>query len=162
MLMEETLARIAQIRQDIPVESVRNAIKQTQDMRFRIRLMIIEKLLSEPDLSLQNIAELLIVNRETVAKCLSLFNDGGLKALMPKRAGRSDGNPKYCSHIFSELVRTMKQEEEQWSLAQMQAFIKQRFSVHVPESTIYYRLKKMTTSLVASSRVPHSFRASSA
>jgi transposase len=105
--------------------------------------MIIEKLLSEPESSLQAVAESLIVNRETVTKCLHLFNDGGLDLLKPKRAGRKEGNPKYDGEIFLELVRTLKKTKEDWSVYRMQDYVREQHGVTVPESTIYYRIAKL-------------------
>ncbi len=137
------MSRVARIRTDIPVESVRRTIKNTTDGTFRLRLMIIEKLLSEPDLSLQAVAEALIVNRETVTKCLQLFNQGGLDLLKPKKAGRKEGNPKYEKRIFTELADALEHSEEPWSVYRMQAFIEKNHGVTVPESTIYYRMAKM-------------------
>jgi transposase len=105
--------------------------------------MIIEKLLSEPALSLQAVAEALIVNRETVTKCLQLFNQGGLDLLKPKKAGRKEGNPKYEKRIFVDLADALSRSEEPWSVYRMQAFIEKNHGVTVPESTIYYRMAKM-------------------
>lgn len=105
--------------------------------------MIVEKLLSEPELSLQAVAQALIVNRETVTKCLQLFNQGGLDLLKPKKAGRKEGNPKYDSEIFSGLVRVLERSNKSWSVYQMQDYILKQYGVEVPESTIYYRIAKL-------------------
>ncbi|GHS88951.1 hypothetical protein FACS189487_08250 [Campylobacterota bacterium] len=137
------MSRVATIRKDIPVNTIRRTIKNTADGAFRLRLMIVEKLLSEPKMSLQAIAESLIVNRETVTKCLRLFNQGGLDMLRPKRAGRKEGNPKYDGAIFSELVRVLENNREDWSVYKMQDFIREQHEVTVPESTIYYRIAKL-------------------
>ncbi|MDR2033130.1 MAG: helix-turn-helix domain-containing protein [Helicobacteraceae bacterium] len=137
------MSRVAAIRTDIPVSAIRRTIKNASDSAFRLRLMIIEKLLSEPDLSLQAVAESLIVNRETVTKCLRLFNQGGLDLLKPKRAGRKEGNPKYDGEIFLELVKTLKKTKEDWSVYRMQDYIREQHEVTVPESTIYYRIAKL-------------------
>ncbi len=137
------MSRIATIREDISVSEVRKAIKSTNDGILRLRLMIIEKLLSEPELSLQKVAKSLIVNRETVTKCLNLFNEGGVEALRPKQAGRKEGNPKYDNEIFSKLMETLKRQNSPWSVYQMQKHIKNNYGIEIPESTIYYRLSKM-------------------
>lgn len=137
------VSRIASVREDISVSEIRKAIKSTNDGILRLRLMIIEKLLSEPELSLQKVAKSLIVNRETVTKCLNLFNEGGIEALKPKQAGRKEGNPKYNNEIFSKLMVTLKEQHSPWSVYQMQKHIKNTFGIEIPESTIYYRLSKM-------------------
>lgn len=140
------MSRVVRIRKDIPVELVRATIKNTSDGVFRLRLMIVEKLLSEPELSLQAVARVLIVNRETVAKCLQLFNKGGIALLKPKRAGRKEGNPKYESEIFVDLVRKLEKNSS-WSVNKMQEYLEKKHSVTVPESTIYYRISKLGYSL---------------
>ncbi|GHV04599.1 hypothetical protein AGMMS50229_06330 [Campylobacterota bacterium] len=137
------MSRVATIRKDIPVSVIRRTIKNTADSGFRLRLMIIEKLLSEPALSLQAVAAALIVNRETVTKCLRLFNQGGTDLLRPKKAGRKEGNPKYDGEIFMELIRVLERDRHDWSVYQMQDYIKERHAVVVPESTIYYRIAKL-------------------
>lgn len=137
------LSRVATIRKDIPVDAVRRTIKNTTDGTYRLRLMIVEKLLSEPELSLQSVAQALIVNRETVTKCLQLFNQGGLDLLRPKKAGRKEGNPKYDSGIFAELVGVLERSGKVWSVYQMQDYIRKHYGVEVPESTIYYRIAKL-------------------
>lgn len=139
---EVELSRVVKIRKDIPVESVRRTIKNTTDGTFRLRLMIIEKLLSEPTLSLQAVAKALIVNRETVTKCLQLFNKGGLDLLKPKKAGRKEGNPKYESEIFEDLVKKLEKNNS-WSVYQMQAYLETKHHITIPESTIYYRISKL-------------------
>jgi len=139
-----SVSRLATIREDLPIQVIRKTIKGTSDGIFRLRLMIIEKLLSEPDMSLQEVADALIVNRETVTKCLQLFNKGGVNALKPKKAGRKEGNPKYDDEIFVELLKEVRRgEENEWSVYRMQEYISERFEVKIPESTIYYRLAKM-------------------
>ena len=135
--------RIARIRQDISVQSIRKTIKSTSDGTFRLRLMIVEKLLSCPNLSLQSVAKDLIVNRETVAKCLNLFNEGGLELLRPKQAGRKEGNPKYDDKIFEDLLETIRKDHFNWSVYQMKSHIRETFGLEIPESTIYYRMSKM-------------------
>ncbi|MDR1450947.1 MAG: helix-turn-helix domain-containing protein [Helicobacteraceae bacterium] len=137
------MSRVAAIRKDIPIGVIRKSVKNASDGAFRLRLMIIEKLLSEPNLSLQSVAQSLIVNRETVTKCLRLFNDGGLDLLKPKRAGRKEGNPKYDGEIFLELVTTLRKTKEDWSVYRMQNYIREQHEVIVPESTIYYRIAKL-------------------
>lgn len=141
------MSRIVSIRQDIPASVIRRTIKNTQDATYRLRLMIIEKLLSERTMSLQAVARALIVNRETVTKCLKLFNDGGIDLLRPKQAGRKEGNPKYDGEIFMELIKVIKDNRKEWSVYQMQDFIKERHEVVVPESTIYYRIAKLGLSV---------------
>ncbi len=137
------MPRIAKIRTDVGVETVRQTIKSTGDGIFRLRLMIIERLLSAPELSLQAVADELIVNRETVAKCLRLFNSGLISALKPKRAGRKEGNPKYDDRIFQSLLEEMRKERFDWSIYDMKSHIKKTFGLEIPGSTIYYRLSKM-------------------
>lgn len=140
------MSRVVKVRKDIPVDTIRRTIKHTSDGAYRLRLMIVEKLLSEPDLSLQKVASLLIVNRETVAKCLQLFNKGGLDLLKPKRAGRKEGNPKYEDGIFEDLVKKLE-HNNLWSVYNMQEYLKKTHKVVVPESTIYYRISKLGYSL---------------
>ncbi len=137
------MSRIATIREDISAAEIRRAIKSTNDGIFRLRLMIVEKLVSEPNLSLQKVAKALIVNRETVTKCLQLFNEGGIEALKPKPAGRKEGNPKYDDSIFTKLIETLQSQKTPWSVYQMQNHIKHTYHIEIPESTIYYRLSKM-------------------
>lgn len=137
------MARIARVRDDIPVGDIKKHIKGTSDGIFRLRLMIIEKLISEPKLSLQDVADMLIVNRETVTRCLQLFNGNGIDALKPKKAGRKEGNPKYDAGIFRKLYAHLQKNDEKWSVYQMQEWIFQEFQIKVPESTIYHRMTKM-------------------
>ncbi|MCV6609077.1 MAG: helix-turn-helix domain-containing protein [Campylobacterales bacterium] len=137
------MSRIATVRDDISAKEIRKAIKSTSDGIFRLRLMIVEKLVAEPNLSLQKVAKALIVNRETVTKCLQLFNEGGIEALKPKQAGRKEGNPKYDDSIFQKLIETLKSQETPWSVYQMQNHIRHTYNIEIPESTIYYRLSKM-------------------
>lgn len=136
------MARIARIRKDIGVEEVQRAIKASSDGTFRIRLMVVQKLLS-CNLSMQTIAKELIVNRETVSKCLKLFNEGGIEGLKPKPAGRKEGNPKYHDDIFVEIVSLLKLQKRQWSVYQIKRHIRKMHGIDIPESTIYYRLSKM-------------------
>lgn len=135
------MARIVKLRDDISIDLVQKQIKTTSDGIFRLRLMIIEKLLST-NLSLNAVAKSLIVNRETVAKCLNLFNKGGLEALKPKKAGRKEGNPKYDNLIFKDLINALKTHES-WSTQDMKEYIKNKAGLEIPESTIYYRLSKL-------------------
>ena len=137
------MARIARVRDDIPVGDIKKHIKGTSDGIFRLRLMIIEKLISEPKLSLQDVADMLIVNRETVTRCLQLFNGEGIDALKPKKAGRKEGNPKYDAGIFRKLYAHIANRSEKWSVYMMQEWIVKEFQIHVPESTIYHRMTKM-------------------
>lgn len=119
------------------------ALKKARDpvLKMRIRGIVLRKRGEDP----QKIAESLLVSDRVVRKWITLYNENGLEALIPKPAGREEGNPKWDPAVFEALGKEIDQGGY-WSIPQMQEWLSEHFQVNIPEQTVWYRMDQLNYS----------------
>jgi len=113
-------------------------------------------ILRNPSIGSKRLYEQYRVSKPTMGRWLKHYNQGGMKALKEfNKGGRSEGNPKWDEGIFEALFEQIKKQEEHWSAPKMQAWIKERFAVEIPERTIRNHLKKANLSYKSGRPTPY-------
>lgn len=122
------------------IEILSNRLKVARGDILRTRLKAI--ILRARDYTPQEIAERLLVNDRSVRDWITLYNDGGIEGLSPKPSGRSEGNPKWNSELFTALA-TEIDKGGYWSIPRMQEWLKKEKKEDIPEQTIWYRMDQL-------------------
>lgn len=125
------------------IETLSNTLKTTRSGILKTRLKAI--LLRARDYTPQEIAERLLVNDRSVRDWITLYNDRGMEGLSPKPSGRSEGNPKWDSTLFTALAKEID-KGGYWSIPRMQQWLKEKHCVDIPEQTIWYRMDQLSYS----------------
>jgi transposase len=122
------------------IDTLTATLKSARGDILRTRLKAI--ILRARDHTPQEIAERLLVNDRSVRDWITLYNDSGIAGLSPKPSGRTEGNPKWDSVVFTELA-TEIDKGGYWSIPRMQEWIHDTHRVDIPEQTVWYRMDKL-------------------
>lgn len=122
------------------VESLREKIKKASDEAFKTRLKAI--LLAKRGKKRCEIVEQLTVNPGSVTLWLTRYNQGGTRALVFKKGGRPEGNPKWDMGIFHALANAID-AGGYWSIPRMQEWIRKNRQQEIPEQTVWYRMDQL-------------------
>jgi len=129
-----------------PHNTIEQLIKTLKNERcpifkMRLRAITLRKKGDDP----QTIAEKLLVSDRVVRKWVTIYNNGGIKALTPKPAGRKEGNPKWDTSIFKNLTKEID-KGGYWSIPRMREWIKEKYDKDIPEQTVWYRIDQLNYS----------------
>lgn len=121
-------------------DDLKTALKKARDPAFKIRLKAI--LLRKKGKTPQEIAESLVVTDRSVTGWIASYNQNGTSGLVTKPSGRKEGNPKWDSILFEDLIKEID-KGGYWSIPRMQDWFFKHKSLNIPEQTIWYRLDKL-------------------
>jgi transposase len=121
-------------------EQLAAALKDARDpvLKMRLRAVILRKKGSDP----QEIAASLLISDRAVRNWVLSYNEGGTSALIPKPAGRKEGNPKWDAAPFVELCKEID-KGGYWSIPKMQEWIETHHRKAIPEQTVWYRMDQL-------------------
>jgi transposase len=148
------MAKAITLNNQHTAEALKQEIKQTRDGRYRLRLQAI--VLIKEGLTAQTIAKQLMIGRDTFFRWVKWYNEKGLEGIRDvSKGGRSDGNPKWDTALFTALFVELDKMEEFWSVPKMQAWIEKEYDVVIPQRTIQNHLKKHGYSFKSSRPNPY-------
>jgi transposase len=136
------------------IAKLKEAIKESRDEEQKTRIRAIISI--KKGKTKASIAQDLVVNRKTVRYWVSEYNRGGTKALVMSKGGRPNGNPVWDTPLFDELTREIDAGGQYWSIPLMQEWIREKHAKDIPESTIWYHLKRLKYSY--KSARPHPYK----
>jgi len=119
-------------------------IPKNQNLDVRFKMLVIEKILNNPNISSKEICKIFYITGNTFFRWLKWYNDGGLEKLKNGDGGKGSNTRaiKYDDKIFEALGNEIDNNQEQvWTLEEMQLFIKEKFNVEPSVQVIAYRLK---------------------
>lgn len=130
-----------QLQNHNSINELKNYIKKKSvDERQKTRLRVI---LSIKEGSLkQDIAKKLVVHIDTITDWVKNYNEKGIQGLVTNKGGRKEGNPKWDTVIFNELVKEIDKQEKYWSIPIMMKWIKDTHKKDIPEQTVWYHINK--------------------
>jgi transposase len=76
---------------------------------------------------------------------VAAYNTGGIDGLAMSKGGRPEGNPKWESSIFNDLIKEID-KGGYWSIPLMQDWIARHHAVNIPEQTVWYRMDQLNYS----------------
>lgn len=122
------------------VSELRSFLKNNKDELMKTRIKIL--LLVKGTVSRKNISEKLSVHIDTITDVVKRYNAQGLKSLATNKGGRKEGNPKWNTEIFNELIKEIDKQEKYWSIPIMIEWVKEKYGKSIPEQTVWYQLDK--------------------
>jgi len=127
-------------------EQWHNKIRRIRDNEHKFKMLIIEKILSNPNISAKEIQDTFFISYRTMKDWVEQYNRGGLeglKAKNPKGRGSGKGNSKVSDEVYQKLREEIeKNPDKKWTLKAKQAFIKKEYGIEVTEASISYRMKR--------------------
>ena len=138
------MAKKIKIEEHYTLEEWQKLIPKNQDLEVRFRMLVIEKILSNPTISSKEICKIFYITNNTFFRWLKWYNEGGLDKLKNGTGGKGSNSRKvqYSEEIFIALGEEIEKNQEQiWTLEKMQIFIKEKFNVEPTLQIISYRLK---------------------
>jgi transposase len=103
----------------------------------------------------QDVAKQLVIHVDTVTDWVKWYNEKGITGLKTKKGGRKEGNPKWNTDVFTELIKEIDKQEKYWSIALMMDWVKARYKKDIPSQTIWYHLDKLEYSYKSSRPHPY-------
>ncbi len=146
------------MRNTIPVaphatnSELRQALKHADEaQKTRIRVIInIQDGLARID-----IARSFSITQNSITNWVKRYNAGGSDALATNKGGRPEGNPKWDTSIFDELVKEINKTKKYWSIPLMMNWIKEHYKLAIPEQTVWYHMDARNMSYKSARPHPH-------
>jgi transposase len=88
----------------------KKGIEEKQKTRIRAIVSIKQGALK------QEVAKRLVVHVDTLTDWVKRYNEKGITGLETNKGGRKEGNPKWDTEVFTELIKEIDKQEKYWSL----------------------------------------------
>jgi transposase len=119
-------------------------IPKVQNLETRFRMLAIERVLVNPEISSKEICKQFYITAATFFRWLSWYNEGSFEKLKEGNGGKGSKGSKtiYDEEIFETLGKEINSNQNMvWTLEKMQTFIKNKYSVEPTLQAIRYRIK---------------------
>lgn len=136
------------------VKNLRQALARSDDEAQKTRIRAIINI--KEGASHAEVARRFCVYADTVTDWVRAYNAGGAAALKMSKGGRPKGNHIWDDSIFDDLVKEVDKGGRYWSIPLMQDWLKEHKDKEVPESTVWYHLKRRNYS--HKSARPHPYK----
>jgi transposase len=127
-------------------EEWREEIKRIRDNGYKLKMLVIEKILSNPNISAKEVQETFFISPRTMYDWIKQYNSNGLeglKAKNPKGRGSGKGRTKVDDEVYEKLKEEIEQTpNKKWTLKAKQTYIKEQFGIEVTQQAIAYRMKR--------------------
>jgi transposase len=135
------------------IDELRTAIKQCKDekQKTRLRAMFAVK----NGVSRAKVSEDFSLNIDTITDWIKKYNSGGIDALATNKGGRPEGNPKWDTIIFVELVKEINKQKHYWSIPVMIEWIAEHYQQTIPQQTVWCHMGKLNMSYKSARPHPH-------
>lgn len=128
------------LRPRTSVKHLRQTLARSDDeaQKTRIRAIISIK---EGDTHTE-VAQRFCTGRDTIARWVQVYNEGGTSALKMNKGGRPKGNHTWEQSLFTSLVKEVD-KGGYWSVPRMQEWLREHKQQEVPESTVWYHVTRL-------------------
>jgi len=135
-------------------EELRHSLACAKDEAHKTRIKAIIHIANGA--SHEEVAQRLMVNKNSITAWVAAYNEGGTDALDLSKGGRPKGNHKWDQSIFDDLVKEIDKGGRYWSIPLMVTWLKEHHKVEVPESTVWYHIDRLDYS--HKSARPHPYK----
>jgi len=144
------MSRKIQISDHYSLEELQVLLPKVQNLEARFRMLVIERILSNPKISRDEICKSFYISPDTLYRWLTWYNEGGLEKLKNGNGGKginSGIQTIYNKEMFDALADKIdKNQDMVWTLEKMQLFLKEQFNLEEDQlptiQAIYHRMKK--------------------
>ena len=136
------MSKLINLTQHYTKEDFRDEIRRVKDNGLKLKMLVIEKILSNPTISAKEVQTTFFISPKRMYEWINQYNSDGLEGLKAKKKesrGSGKGRTKVPDEVYIKLKREMG--EEKWTLKKRQAFIKENFGIDVTLPSIAYRMK---------------------
>ena len=135
------------------LEELKLILKMSKDEGQKTRLRIIIGV--KKGKLRKNIAEDLNLHIDTIADTVKRYNEKGVEGLIVSKGGRPEGNPKWNTKIFDDLIKEIDKQDKYWSIPIMQEWVKKHKKKQIPYNTVWYHIKDLNYSYKSARPHPH-------
>ena len=138
------MAKAIKITKHDTLEEWREKIRKTRNNELKLKMLVIEKILSNPKVSGKYLQETFLISPATMFSWITQYNEGGADKLKMGngRRGSGKGNTRTDEKVYEVLRKEIDENQEQvWTLEKMQYFIEDKFGIKPTIQAIYYRIK---------------------
>ena len=129
-----------ELKEHDDVETLRREIRKAKDGRYQLRLRCI--LMRKEGAQSVQIQKELNISRQSIARWIKAYNEGGKEALATIKSGNKEGGWKWDAKIFDALVEEIRNNPGYWSVPRMRQWIRRHYGVDIPRETVRWYLKK--------------------
>ena len=136
------MSKLINLTQHYTKEDFREEIRRVKDNGLKLKMLVIEKILSNPTISAKEVQATFFISPKRMYEWINQYNSDGLEGLKAKKKenrGSGKGRTKVPDEVYINLKREMK--EEKWTLKKRQGFIKENCGIEVTLPSIAYRMK---------------------
>jgi transposase len=145
---------VLSVRPRHSIAELRHALAHADDEAQKTRIRVIINI--REGATRTQIVQRFSICPNTVRNWIRVYNDGGLDALSMSKGGRPEGNPKWNTALFDNLVKEIDKGGRYWSIPLMVEWLKEHYKENVPENTVWYHLKRLNYS--HKSARPHPYK----
>jgi len=138
------MAKKINLTQHDTLEEWRDKIRRIRNNEYKLKMLIIEKILIDPNIGGKYLQETFMISPATMFSWIAQYNEGGLDKLKEGngKKGSGKGNTQTDEEVYRLLGEEIDNNQEQvWTLEKMQHFIKEKFDIEPTIQAIYYRIK---------------------
>ena len=138
------MAKTIKIIKHDTLEEWREKIRKIRNNEQKLKMLVIEKILSNPQVSGKHLQETFLISPATMFSWIAQYNEGGADKLKEGngKRGSGKGNIKTDEEVYESLGNEIDNNQEQvWTLEKMQHFIKEKFDIKPTIQAIHYRIK---------------------
>lgn len=144
------MGRLRTIKYHNTLEEIRDLLKKSITSDFKLRLLVLEKMISHPKMNASEICQIFFIEKQTLYRWLRWYNEGGLDKLKFGNGGKGINSGRktiYSKEMFNLLINELEKKQNLvWTLEKMRFFLKTTFKLNDDElptiQAIFYRLKK--------------------
>ena len=132
---------------DKPIKVWHNKIRNIKDNEVKLKMLVIEKIMSNPKISRKEIQNIFFISKAIMTKWIKEYNDKGLeglKAKKPEKRGSGRGRTKITDEVYQKLkIEIERTPDKKWTLKAKRDYIEEVSGERVTEQAVYYRMKKI-------------------
>ena len=128
------------------IEEWHKKIELIRDNGHKLKMLVIEKILSNPNISRDEVLKTFFISKETMGRWIKEYNSNGLeglKAKNPNGRGSGKGNKKYNDDVYVKLKEEMDKSERKWTIKDKKAYLKKEFNIEPSTPTINSGLRRV-------------------
>jgi transposase len=140
------MSKLIKLSQRYTKEDFREEIRKVKDNGLKLKMLVIEKILSTPTISAKEVQSTFFISPKRMYEWINQYNSDGLEGLKAKKK-ENRGSGKGRTKVDEEVYEKLKEEIEQtpnkkWTLKVKQSYIKEQFGIEVTQQAIAYRMKR--------------------
>lgn len=139
------MAKRINVKNHYTLKEWQKLIVKNQNLDVRFRMLAIERVLANPDISSDEICLGLYISKQTFFRWIRWYNKGGLARLIVGEGSKGSKNKDrkiYSDEAFEGLKQEIDNNQDRvWTLEKMRYFLKDKFGIEPTLQGIRHRIK---------------------